>query len=83
MAPPLCVLKLAVPRGMLDGYYDDLVGFLIESVIDKVRIFAGDELPHAFDVLRPAYVRKYDEVLHGIERSARTRSAAAGLCVTM
>src|SRR5216684_218618 len=63
----LSVLVVPLACGMLDAEDNDVVGGRIDSVINKVGIFPGDELAHALHRLSPSDVGKQDKVLQGID----------------
>ena len=50
---------LALTGRMLDRKNDDLLGFLINLVIDQIRITPRHELTHASNLLLPPDMRKH------------------------
>ena len=59
----LDVFVLPVASRMLDSENDDIIGRLIEAVVDEVGIFSSYKFAHAFNRLPPAKLRKQNEIL--------------------
>src|ERR1700722_3046092 len=60
------ILVLALLRRMLHVEDDDFFGFLVNGIVDEVRIFRRHDLAHAFSALAASHLRKQNQILQSL-----------------
>ncbi len=56
----------ALLSGMLDAEDDDLLRISINSIINEICVFPGDDLANCLGLLKPSKPRKKDQALQAI-----------------